>query len=239
MVEIRRNPGHCCVAVIAVIATADMSRVLAYSSCPVMTGIAGANDLRVIYRIHGHPDVGRMAVFADSRGLDVGWRLTRSVSAVVAVGAVTRDVHVIEIRGQPANRGMTIVTISSAVYMCRGLPGRYHAVMTGPASSEYLRVIDGERRRPNIRCMTVFADIGRLNMGERFAGSFDAVMAADAVTGDIDVIKVCGQPANCGMTIVARGVAGDMGWVFASCRDAIMARATGTQYLRVVDRIGR
>ena len=40
------------------------------------------------------------------------------------------------------------------------------------------------------------------------------------------------------MTIVASVVAGDMGWVFASCRDAIMTRATGTQHLCVVDRIG-
>ena len=144
----------------------------------------------------------------------------------------------IEIRRNPANRGVTIVTVNSTVYMRRGLPGRYHAVMTGPASAKNLGVIDGERRRPHIRCMTVFADIGRLNMGERFAGGFNAVMAADTVTGDIDMIKVRGQPANCGMTIVASVVTGDMRWVFARCRDAIMTRAAGAHHLRMVDRIG-
>ena len=87
---------------------------------------------------------------------------------------------------------MTIVTVNSTVYMRRRLPGRNHAVMTRPASSEYLGVIDGEGRRPNIRRMAVFANIRRLNMRERFTGGFNAVMTADAVAGDIDVIKVCG-----------------------------------------------
>ena len=41
------------------------------------------------------------------------------------------------------------------------------------------------------------------------------------------------------MTIVASVVAGDMGWVLAGRRDAVMARATGAQHLCVVDRIGR
>ena len=237
MIEICWNPGHCCVAVIAVNTAADMGRVLADSRCSVMTGIAGANDLRVIYRKHRHPDVGRVAVFANIRRLDVSWRLTCCVGTVMAAGAITRDIHMIKIRGQPANRGMTIVAINSTVYVRRVFAGRYHTVMTGPASAHYLGMIDGERRLPYIRCVAVFADIGRLNMGERFAGGFNAVMAAGAVTGDVDVIKVCGQPANRGVTIVARVVAGDMRWVFASCCDAIMARATGTQHLRVVDRI--
>lgn len=225
-------------AVIAVITAVDMRWVLADSRCSVMTGITGANDLRVIYRIRRHPDVGCVAVFANIRGLDVSWRLTCRVGTVMAAGAITRDIHVVKIRGQPANRGVTIVTVNSTVYMRRGLPGRYHAVMTGPASAKNLGVIDGERRRPHIRCMTVFADIGRLNMGERFAGGFNAVMAADTVTGDIDMIKVRGQPANCGMTIVASVVTGDMRWVFARCRDAIMTRAAGAHHLRMVDRIG-
>ena len=192
MIEIRRNPGHCCVAVIAGIAAVDMRWVLADSRCSVMTGITGANDLRVINGEHRHPDVGRVAVFANIRGLDVSWRLTCRIGTVMAAGAITRDIHVIKIRGQPANRGMTVVTVNSTVYMRRGLPGRYHTVMTRSAGSEYLGVIDGEGRLPYVRCMAVFADIGRLNMGERFAGGFNAVVAADTVTGDIDVIKVRG-----------------------------------------------
>lgn len=69
--------------------------------------------------------------------------------------------------------------------------------------------------------------------------SFHAVMAVHAVPGDIHVVEVCGQPGDRRMTVVASVAAVDVGRVLARCSESIVARATGTQNLRMVDSIGR
>ena len=56
---------------------------------------------------------------------------------------------------------MTIITIFAACYMCWVLTGRGNAVMTGAAVPQYLRMVNGKRRRPNIRVVAVLADVSR------------------------------------------------------------------------------
>jgi hypothetical protein len=191
MVEVRRHPGHGRMAVIAIVAARNMSRVFANGRNAIVAGIAGAGNLRVVDNVHRHPDIGRMAVFADICGLYVGRVLARRVCAIVTAGAIARDVHVIEIRRQPADCGMTVVTIIAAGYVGRMLASRDHTVMAGTTSPYHLGVVDGKSGSPQVRRVAVFADIACLNMGERFASRFNAVMATDTISCDVHMIEIC------------------------------------------------
>ncbi len=135
MVEVRGHPGHGRMAVIAIVAAGNMRRVFANGRNAIVAGIAGASNLCVIDNVHGHPDVGRMAVFADIRGLYVGRVFARRVGAIMTAGAIASDVHMIEICRQPADGGMTIITIIAAVDVRRGFAGRGYAVMTDAAGT--------------------------------------------------------------------------------------------------------
>ena len=57
MVKIRWRPGDGCVAVITVIATADMRRVFACGRDAIMTGATSTNDLCVINGKDRYPDI--------------------------------------------------------------------------------------------------------------------------------------------------------------------------------------
>jgi len=130
---------------------------------------------------------------------------------------------------------MTVVAIVAAGDVCWMLARRCQAVMTGAASANDLRVIDRDSRRPHIAVVAVFADIGRLYVCQILAGGFHAVMATDAVAGNVHVIEVRRPPGDCGVTIVTGVVAGDVSRVFAGCGNAIMTGAADADDLRVVN----
>jgi hypothetical protein len=44
--------------------------------------------------------------------------------------------------------------------------------------------------------MAIFANIACLDMGKRFAGSLDSVVATNAVSCDVQVIKIRRQPCH-------------------------------------------
>ena len=98
MVEVSRYPGDCCMTVVAVVATGDVRGVLARGRLTVVAGSARADDLRVINSEHRYPDVRRVAIFANITRLYVCRGFARRIRAVMAAGAISRDVHVIEIR---------------------------------------------------------------------------------------------------------------------------------------------
>jgi len=54
MIKIRRHPGHCCMAVVAVIAAGDMVLTFTFGNYAVMAGAATAQYLRVIDNQYGH-----------------------------------------------------------------------------------------------------------------------------------------------------------------------------------------
>ena len=85
---------------------------------------------------------------------------------------------------------MAVIAIGAAGNVCRVLAGGYYAVMAGAAATEHLRMVYGINRHPDVRVMAVFANIGRLNMREVFAGGFDAVVATDTIAHDTCVIKI-------------------------------------------------
>lgn len=116
------------------------------------------------------------------------------------------------------------------MFACRG-----DAVVASATRTEDLGVVYRVRRCPDVAVMAVFADVRRLHMSWRLARGLDPVVAAYAVAGDADVIKVDWSPGNCHMAIVARITAHNMRWMLADCRYSIVTRITGTDDLCVID----
>jgi len=134
---------------------------------------------------------------------------------------------------------VTVVAIVATGDMRRVLACRNDAVVAGAAGTDNLGVVHGVSRNPDIGVMAVFANFRGQNVCRVFAGRLNTVVAARAVAGDTYVIKIRGQPAGCRMAVITIITARDMRWVLACCCSAVVARAAGTQNLRMVDGIGR
>ena len=63
-----------------------------------MAGIAGANDLGMVDAHYRRENIGRMAVFADIRRLNVPAVLAGCFRAVMAAHTVAGDIQMIEVR---------------------------------------------------------------------------------------------------------------------------------------------
>ncbi len=102
VVEVRWRPPDGRVAIVTVVATGEVGRMLAGGGIAVMTGTAAAEYLCVINSYYWQPTNRVMAILADISGLYVGWILAGRVSAVVAARAIASDVDMIEVGGYPA-----------------------------------------------------------------------------------------------------------------------------------------
>ncbi len=96
------------------------------------------------------------------------------------------------------------------------------AVVARATCAYNLRVIHGVGRHPGIRVVAVLANIACLDMRRILARRVGAIVAAGAIAGDVDVIEVGGQPASCGVAVVAVGAAVYVGQMFAGRYNAIM-----------------
>ena len=104
MIEIRRYPAKGSMTIIAVVVARDVCRVLARRSDAVVTGAAGTKHLCVIDRENRCENIRRVAVLTSVGRQDMLGALSSRFGAVVAADAAARDIHMIEIRGQPGNR---------------------------------------------------------------------------------------------------------------------------------------
>jgi len=130
--------------------------------------------------------------------------------------------------------------VAKVTFHCRNeVPGvlavRGCAVVTGRARAENLCVVNVQYRLPNIRRVAVFTNVCRKNVLRVLARRNSAVVTADAVTGYVRMIEICGQPGDGGVAVVAIIAARDMRRMLSCCGDAIMTGAAATQNLRVVD----
>jgi len=239
MVEVSRCPSDCCMTVVAIVATGYMRWVFAGCRNAVMARATRTDDLRVINGKDGYPDVRRVAVFADIARLYMRRGFARRIRAVMAAGAITRDVDVVEVRGQPADRRVTIVTVVATVDMTLVLAGRDDAVVAGAAGADHLSVVGRVHRHPDVGRMTIFADIAGLDVRLILARRLGTVVAAEAIARDVDVIEVRGQPAGCRMTIIAVVATSDVRGVLARGRQAVVTGAAATDDLRVVNHVCR
>ena len=192
--------------------------------------------MRVIDCEHRRKDIGVVAVFAEVTGLDVCRVLAGRIYAIVAVDAISGDIQMIEIGWQPPRRGVAIVTGICARQMIQVFARCGNAIMAGTALTDNLHVIDDVRRREGIRIVAVLTDNGRLNVGRVFACGGTSVVAATAVVEDIRMIEVRRQPGGACVAVVAACAARDMCWMFASCRNAVVAGAIFAQYLSMINR---
>ena len=85
---------------------------------------------------------------------------------------------------------MTVVAGIATRNMRWMFTGRDHAIVTGAADTDYLRVVNGKHGHEHIGVMAVFAHVARLNMRRALAGGVRAVMAVNAITGNIQVIEI-------------------------------------------------
>ena len=179
-------------AVIAVVAARDMRWVLTGGGDAIVTGAATSDYLGVIDDHHGLPHVRSVAVFADIRRQRVCLIFSCRIRAVMAVDAAAGDRRMIESCRQPGDCRVTVVAGVAARDMCRMLADCGDAVMAAVATSDNLGVINGHSRRKDIGAVAIFTDICRLNVSTVLTGCVRAVMAADAVAGDIQVIEIRG-----------------------------------------------
>ena len=84
-------------AVFAIIAAGDMSRIFSNCYDAVMAGATRANDLSVVYRIGGYPHIRVVAVFANISRLNVRKVFASGFNTVVTTGAIAGDTDMIEV----------------------------------------------------------------------------------------------------------------------------------------------
>jgi len=154
----------------------------------------------------------------------------------VAATAIIDDSHVIEISGAPGIACTAVVAGITAgnvswMFTCCG-----NAIVGGIASTNNLEMVHRKDRNPDIGGMAVFTNVTGLDMCRWLALRLRAVVTAEAVTYDIDVIEVCGRPAGRRMTIIASVATADMRRILAGSDDAIVARTAGSDDLSMVDR---
>lgn len=109
----------------------------------------------------------------------------------------------IKIRGQPADRRMTVVAVVTTRNMRRVLPGRSSSVVTGTAGTENLCVVHRNCRLKRESVVAVFANIARLNVYRALARRSGAVVARYTVAINTGVVESGRQPACRTMAVVA------------------------------------
>ena len=165
----------------------------------------------------------------------MGRVLARSVGAVVAADAIARDIDVIEIRGEPGDGRMAVVTVVAARDMRRVLARGGVAIVAGSAGPEDLGMVDHVSRRKCHVVVAVLAYVARVDMRGVLTRGLHAIMTIDTVARDVGVIKIGWSPRDSGVAIVTIVAARDVGRMFAGCCIAVMACITAAKYLRVID----
>lgn len=135
-----------------------------------------------------------VAILADIRGLDVRRVFTDRIAAVMATETVIHDICVIECCRYPPDGCMAIVAVISTRDMRWGFPRRDRTVVASGAGTHHLGVVYDINRRKNDVVMAVLTDFRRLDMRGILADCISSVVAAEAISRDIDVIEIGRSP---------------------------------------------
>ena len=157
--KVSGGPGIRAVTEAAVLRRVEVPRVLACCLCAVVAGRAGSKYLVVIYIDRGRPYIRAVAILANLGCLYVQRTLASRVATVVTTTAVIHDIDVIEVRGHPGGRRVTVIAVIAAGNVGRVFAGGRNTIVAGIAGAVDLRVIDRIRRYPDVGRMTIFADI--------------------------------------------------------------------------------
>lgn len=149
--------------------------------------------------------------------------------------AITGDIGVVEICGDPGHRGVTVVASVAACDVGRVFTGCRDAVVAGAACAQNLGVIHAHCRRPYRRTVTVFANVGRLNVCGRLAGRLSAVVAADTVTDDVHMTEDRWRPRDSRVAVITLVATADVRWMFAGRGKTVVTTDAITEYAGVIE----
>ena len=148
----------------------------------------------------------------------------------------TDDLGVINrVRWNPKRTVVAVFANVGGLHVGQALAGGNRPIVAGTTGADNLGVIDADYGLPQVGAVTILANGGRLNVRRALTGRLDAIMATGTITGDVDVIKIGRQPGDRAVAVITGIASGDMSCVLANGRYAIVARATGTDDLGVID----
>ncbi len=161
--------------------------------------------------------------------------MTRRAGQVATViQGLECETHVLVDVWNPGTRIVAYATVLRRDEVPLVLARRLHAVVARCTGPDDLVVIDGEYRAPRGGAMAVLADIGRQDVRRVLPGCVDAVVAADAVVCDVDVIEICRCPGHGRVAVIAVVAARDVRRMLAGRDDTIVAREAAAKHLCVV-----
>ncbi len=176
--------------VVATIVAGDMRRVFSCCCKTVMTGAAATQHLCVIDRIDGSPHIAVVTIFTDVTRLHMRQVLAGSIHAVVAACAIARNIQVVKCRRSPGDRRVAVVAGIAAGEVRRVFAGCNYAIVTGATGADDLGMVDAKHGRKYVGVVAVLANVAGLNMRKVLANGVHAVMAINAATGDIQMVKI-------------------------------------------------
>ena len=210
VVEECRCPGNRRVAIVTIVTTVDMGWMLTCSYRAVMAGGTAAYNLRMVDPVCGCKEDAVMTVLADIGRLDMRRVLADGLCAVVAAEAIARYVDVIEVGRYPTVGRVAIVTGIAACDVSRVFTDGNCAVVAGGTSTNNLRMIDCDNRCKKVSGVAILTNCCGLYVIGTLASRVNAVMAADTVAGDVDMVEERRYPAVSLVAVIALFVRGYM-----------------------------
>jgi len=239
MVKGRRDPAERRMAIVTSVRAGDVCGMLAGRCRTVMAGRADADDLRMVNSVKRCKEHTVMAVLADVSCLNVPGILANGFDAVMTADAIARDIEMVEVRREPAIACMTVITSITTGNVCWMFARCDGAIVAGRADADDLGMVYRISRREKHAVMAVLADIAGLEMRRILANGIGAVVTAEAIASDIDVVEVCRDPAIGRVALVAGIPAAYMRRVLARGNRAIVAGRAGADYLVMLDPVRR
>ena len=207
MIEVGRQPGHCGVAIVTIVAAGYMICILAGCRRAVVTRSAAADHLRVVDSHHRRKACRAVTIFANITGLYVCRTLADATGSVVAAHAITDNTDMIESCRYPCSRVVTGIALIVRGNVSRDFTGGLYAVVATHATSGKRRVVDVRHDAPARRNMAVRTFADRRNVVSRLRrGAYEAALRMATGTCGIRraerATDVTGFAADVGMAAV-------------------------------------
>lgn len=166
-------------AVVTSITARDVGCMLPRCRRAVMTGEAGADNLRVVYGIHRVPGHIVVAVFAHIAGCYMRRAFAFSSNAIVATETVVCDIGMVKCRGRPCNRRVAVFATIAGLEVRQAFPRGLDTIVAIGAAAGDIRVVE-YRRYPQSTCMAVIALVAGDDVARRLARGADTVVTGIA-----------------------------------------------------------
>jgi len=161
----------------------------------------------------------------------------RQVAAVIQ--RFKRQAHVLVDVWNPGAGIVAYATVLGRDEVPLILARRLHAIVARRTGPDDLIVIDSDDRAPCGGAVAVLADICRQHVCRMLPGRVDAVVAAEAVVRNVDVVEVRRCPGDGCVAVIAVVATRDVRRVFPGRDDTIVTRKAAAEHLRMVHDVDR